>query len=208
MRRSFSVIGGFFVRTLLWLIPTVGIWFWLGDYFSAPVAWLAGQSMTALFPTWVEGYAIEGSNVTLLTIIPAPNLPPGVFGDLTPEISALKFGFGLPLIAALLLASRSRGTWWKLPFSALILLPFQAWGVCLNWLMFVGIQFGQSSQPLTHFTELHANLIGLGYQMGYLIFPMLVPVVLWLYLERRFVTTVVVDGALAGIVESDREAKS
>lgn len=130
MRRSFSVIGGFFIRTLLWLVPSVAIWFWLGDYLSAPIAWLAGQSMTTLFPGWVYGYAIEGSNVSLHTIIPAPNLPPGVFGELAPEISALKYGFGLPLIAALLLASNARGTWWKLPLSALILLPFQAWGRC------------------------------------------------------------------------------
>jgi hypothetical protein len=206
VRRSLSVIGGFFIRTLLWLIPSVGIWFWFGDYFSAPISWLSGQSMTALFPTWVYSYEIEGSIVRLFTIIPPPKSSPELSGNLVIEVSPLAYAFGLPLIAALFLASRARDVWWKLPFSALMLLPFQAWGVCFKWLMVVGIQYGQSSQPLTHFNALHANLIGVGSQMGYLIFPMLVPVMLWLYLERRFVTTVVVDGALAGIVESDRRA--
>ena len=198
-----SIIGGFFIRTLLWLIPAIAIWFWFGDFFSAPISWLAGEAMTALFPGWVYGYEIEGSNVSLHTTVPAPNLPAGVFGELAPEISALKYGFGLPLLAALLLASRACGIWWKLPLSALLLLPFQAWGICLNWLRVVGIQYGRWSQTVTYFTDGHANLIGLGYQVGYLILPMLIPVMLWFLLERHFFTKIVFDGALAGVVSGE-----
>lgn len=208
MPAPLSIVGGFFVRTLFWLFPTVGIWFHLGDFFSAPVAWLAGESMGGLFPAWVDGYEIDGSTISLYTTIPAPNLPPGVFGELAPEVSVQKYGFGLPLLAALLLASRARALWWKLPFSALLLLPFQAWGVCLDWLMVIGIEYGRWSQVVTYFTTVDKNLIGIAYQLGYLIFPMLVPVMIWLVLERRFVVTVVVDGALAGMVSGNRGAAS
>ena len=40
-----SVIVGFFVRTFLWFIPLLALWYWARDYVVMPVAWLAGAFM-------------------------------------------------------------------------------------------------------------------------------------------------------------------
>jgi hypothetical protein len=80
------------------------------------------------------------------------------------------------------------------------LLPFQAWGVCFAWLVQVGVQHGPQTRSTTYFGELAMNLIGLGYQIGFLLLPTLVPMLMWLYLERRFVITVAVEGAMQDVV--------
>jgi len=81
------------------------------------------------------------------------------------------------------------------------LLPFQAWGVCFGWLKQVAVQFGPQTRATTYFGAWATNLIGLGYQIGFLLLPTLVPMLMWLYLERRFVITVAVVGSMAGSVD-------
>lgn len=203
MSRPLSVIGGFFLRALLWLGVALGVWFWAREYVVAPVAWLADQVMRGSFSGWVLGTELNGSDLTLLTTIPHPAASEnGAIGYFAPEAGILLYCYGLPLFVALLLASRARGLLWKLPFGAVLLVPFQAWGVCFEWLMVLIVQYGTLTQSSLGFNSVWANVVGLGYQFGYLLFPTLIPMLLWLYFERRFVTTVVVEGAMVGSLES------
>ncbi len=87
-----------------------------------------------------------------------------------------------------------------MPACAVGLLPFQAWGVCFAWLIPIAVQSGQFTRSTTYFTQWDVNLIGLGYQLGFLLLPTLVPMLMWLYLERSFVITVAVEGAMEGSV--------
>lgn len=197
MRQPSSVIGGFFARALLYLVPTLALWYWARHYVVMPVAWLAEAFMRYFFPGWVSGSELEGITQTLITRLAVPQAA-GRLSDLTPEVSVLTFCYGLPLLLALLLAARAKGLWWKMPVCAIGLLPFQAWGVCFSWLVQVAVTSGPYTRTTTYFTEWDANLIGLGYQLGFLLWPTLVPMLMWLYLERRFVVTVAVEGSMEG----------
>lgn len=199
MRKPRSVIAGFFVRTLLCLVPALALWYWARDYVVMPVAWLAGTLMRYFFPGWVSGSELSGISQTLLTRLTVPYVS-GQIVELTPEVSVLTYCYGLPLLVALFLAVRARGLWWKLPLCALGLLPFQAWGVCFAWLLQVAVQSGPYTRSTTYFTDWDVNLIGLGNQIGFLLLPTLVPMLMWLYLERSFVITVAVEGAMEGSV--------
>jgi hypothetical protein len=198
VRRPGSVIGGFFVRALLYLIPALALWYWVRDYVVMPVAWLAEQAMRHLFPGWVSGTELDGINQTLVTRLGVP--VSGRVADLMPEVSVLTYCYGLPLLLALFLAAHAKGLWWKFPVCAVGLLPFQAWGVCFAWLLQVAVQSGPFTRTTTYFTSWDMNLIGLGYQMGFLLLPTLVPLLMWMYLERSFVITVAVEGAMEGSV--------
>lgn len=197
MRMPSSVIAGFFARAVLGLIPALALWYWGRDYVVIPVAWLAEILMRYFFPGWVSGTELDGINQILITRLGVP--VSGRVADLMPEASVLTYCYGLPLLLALFLAARAKGVWWKLPVCAIGLLPFQAWGVCFAWLLQVAVQSGQFTRSTTYFTSWDVNMIGLGYQMGFLLLPTLVPMLMWMYLERSFIITVAVEGTMEGL---------
>ncbi|HRD34709.1 MAG TPA: hypothetical protein PLR02_10700 [Rhodocyclaceae bacterium] len=203
MASSLSVVGGFFTRALLWLIPALALWYWGAEWVVKPATWLAERAMLGLFPGWVLGVeALPGGEIDLLTSLRMP-AEQGMVGELSSTTRVLKFTHGIPFFVALMLACRSRGLWWKLPLGLAVMVPFQAWGVCFEWLVDVAIMAGVQTQAQTGFGAWHANFFGIGAQLGYLIFPTLVPLMLWIAFEQGFVRTVVVDGALHELSRRD-----
>ncbi len=191
---AFSIIGGFFVRALFWLAPALTLWYLAREWVVVPVAWLSETVMRHTFPLWVTGSELEGTTQFLLTSIPV--IRSGQLGELIPSAPVLSYCYGLPLFAALLLAAQARGVWWKLPLGALLLLPFQTWGVCLNWLLSVAVHGHEFTAAFTRFSAVQVNLVAIGYMLGNLLLPVLAPLLLWLHLERRFITLIAVDGAM------------
>lgn len=196
MSPQFSVIGSFFLRTLLFLVPTLALWYGARDWVVTPPAWLAGEALRHLYPSWVLGMERDGVSHVLVTNlrILAQN---GQIGELAPEIRALSYCYGSALLPALLLASRAKGLWWKLPAGLALLIPFQAWGISFAWLLQVAVQSGPQVAHQAGFSSLGINLVAVGYQFGYLLFPALAPVLIWFAFDRRLVATVLVEGSLS-----------
>jgi len=199
MIKGLGAISAFLVRSLLWLLPVLGLWYLLRAYAVLPATWLAGWVMEALFPYWVQGSELAGTTQTLLTHLQVRGAQ-GLRGELAPSVDVLVYAYGLPLLVTLLLASRATSLWWKLPAGYLALLPFQAWGVCFTWLMQVAVLAGAETSRQTYFGPFAVNLIGAGYQFGFLVLPTLVPVLLWLALDRRVMAAALIEGALGARV--------
>jgi hypothetical protein len=117
-------------------------------------------------------------------------------GVLAPEVDYLTYGYSLPLLMALFLASWPHGMAGKMLLGALALLPFQAFSVIFAWLKQVAIQAGPALAAQVDFGDTGRNLIGLGYQFGSLVLPTLVPVVIWLLLDRKLISTLLVEAYL------------
>ena len=194
-----SVVGGFFLRTLLWLIPLLALWYWAGAWIIEPPVWLARQAMIHFFPDWVLGVRLEDGQAYLLTTF-RMRAPDGRVAELRNVVEVLRYAYGLPLLLALLLGSRAQGIWWKFPLAALVMVFFQTWGVCFEWLSNIAINVGAQTHAVTGFGFWTRTLIALGKQLGALILPTLVPVLFWLLWEQKFVRTVVMDGALTGLL--------
>lgn len=193
---SSSVISGFFLRALLWLIPSLTLWYMAREYVAIAPAWLAEAVMKAVFPFWAQGSELHGTQQVLLTGLTV-RMPGGQMADVTPEANVLTYAYGIPLLAALFLAVRAKGWWWKIPLGSLGLVPFQAWGVCFTWLMQVAIQAGEATRSQTRFDTFDASVIGAAYQIGFLLLPTLAPILIWLALDRRLIQQVLVEGALS-----------
>ena len=114
------------------------------------------------------------------------------------EANPLLYSYGLPLFAALLLASGEAKRWRKLMLGALVLIPFQAWGICFDLLKQVAITAGPVVAAQTGFSAWQRESIAVGYQLGTLILPTVSPVALWLALNRQFIPMLMLDGALQG----------
>ena len=190
-----SVVGGLFLRTLLWLIPSLAIWYALRDYLVVFPAWIADHAMRTVF-SWAESTELQGTVQLLLTSIQVPHAS-GRVALLTPEAHILSYAFGFPLLVALFLGAKAKQLWWKIPLGYVVLSFFQAWGICFSWLLAVTQVSGDVALLATRFSTTEINLIALGYQLGYLLFPAMAPILLWVYLERRMVATVAVEGALS-----------
>jgi len=89
-----------------------------------------------------------------------------------------------------------RGWWWKIPLAALALMPFQALSVCFTWLMQVAVLAGEQTAGQTGFGAWQRNLFAAGYQLGFLLLPTLMPVLVWLALDRRLIAAVLIESAV------------
>lgn len=192
---------GFFLKAALWLPLCLALWYWKAEWFNTPAVMVSGWIMRELFPRWVE--AVEWSQrtvslVTSLRVPMAPGVNEGKVAVMVAEANPLLYTYGLPLFAALLLASGEAKRWRKLLLGALILIPFQAWGICFDLLKQVAITAGPDVAAQTGFSPWQREIIALGYQLGTLILPTVAPVALWLALNRQFIPMLMLERALQG----------
>ncbi|MGD9943791.1 MAG: exosortase H-associated membrane protein, partial [Burkholderiaceae bacterium] len=190
-----SLLGGFLLRAIGWLLVCTPLWYMVSRFAATPVAWLAGLVSDTVMPGWTRGVEQEGTTLTLLTalrVMGLPGSPPDRVAVLSPSADFLVYGYGLPLLCALLLAARARRPWRKMLIGALALLPFQTWGVCFDWLKQIALTYGSQAG----FSPLSTGLVAWAYQFGILVLPTLAPVALWIALDRRFLSTMVVEAAL------------
>jgi hypothetical protein len=194
-QRMNASIGRFFAKALGWLLLLLPPWAWLAAWFAAPAAVLAGWAMQVAFPWWARSVAREGSAVTLDTWlrVAGPGVPGAQVGFLTPEANFNVYGYGLPLLAALLLASGAKRPLAKIALGAACLVPFQAFSLCFDWLKQVALTAGPQVASQIALGPVQRELVALGYQFGFLALPTLAPVMLWLALDRRFLAALMAE---------------
>ena len=191
----------FFLKAALWLPLCLALWYWKAEWFNGPAAIVSGWIMRGLFPGWVQAVEWSQRTISLVTTLRVPMVPgvnEGKVAVMVAEANPLLYTYGLPLFAALLLASGEAKRWRKLVLGALVLIPFQAWGICFDLLKQVAITAGPAVAAQTGFSPWQRESIALGYQLGTLILPTVAPVVLWLALNRQFIPALMLDRALQG----------
>ncbi len=177
-------LSAFVLAVLAWLPLSFAVW-----YFAAPLLlWpsvLAIEGVTAAaFHDLVRGIEQTGATVTFTTSLrPGTGVSGGV---VTVDVNLLLYSFGLPLLAALIIAARE--TAWKrhLLVGYLVLVPFVAWGGLADFLKNVAITAGPQVASQAGFSAAQRETIAFAFQFGSLILPAIVPAILWVLLHRRF----------------------
>jgi hypothetical protein len=177
-------LSAFVLAVLAWLPLTFAVW-----YFAAPLLlWpsvLVMQAVSAMgFGGLVRGIEQAGSTVTFTT-----SLRPGTGvagGFVSVDVNLLLYSFGLPLLAALIVAAREPA--WKrhLAIGYLVLVPFVAWGGLADFLKNVAITAGPAVASQTGFSAAQREVIAFAFQFGSLILPAIVPAIVWVLMHRRF----------------------
>lgn len=177
-------LGKFVLRTILWLPPCFAAWYFSAQYHAVVTGMLA-RMLVYLFKSGIVS-ALEqpGINLVFVTTIEVP-LAPGRFGVLTPEVNPLLYTYGLAFFLALMLAARAK--WSNILVGVLVLLPFQSWGIAFDFLAQVGVKLGPEISEQAGLLGWRREAIAFGYQIGTLIFPSLMPVVLWAGFSRLFI---------------------
>ena len=196
----------FFLSALLWLPLMFFLWFW----FAAPLVWPVVQlAKLALLKMWPQlftavsqgadlldangrvlghpGYLMQLSTTVMVNVAPAGQAPR--FGLIEPTVNPMIYGYALPLFAGLVMATPLRALQRLLQCAVAFPLIWsaQAFGAVAESLKTVVIDAGPAGLAAAQRAELSPDVIALCYQFGYLILPSLVPALLWIALNHRFI---------------------
>ena len=177
-------LSAFVLAVLAWLPVTFAIW-----YFGAPVLlWPAATIIEGIARTAFSGL-VNGVEQAGATISFATSLRPGTGltdAYVSVDVNLLLYSFGMPMLAALILAAREPA--WKrhLVVGYLVLAPFIAWGGLADFLKNVAITAGPQVASQTGFSAAQREVIAFAFQFGSLILPAIVPAIVWVLMHRRF----------------------
>lgn len=205
----FSRLFRFLVTSVIALVVLIIPWYYLSHYLAAPVISIAGQLMDFGF-RWVDGFERHETVGTLITSLNVLVNQNGrlVVAQLAPEVNYRTFGYGLVLFWALLIASRPERMWFKMALGTLILVPSQVFSVCFRWLREALLSNSAEVLSQAGVSRWMLEVIAYFDQLGFLIITPLVPVLLWLALDRAFINKLWIEMLLAGAAEAGKTPES
>jgi len=171
------------ILATLWMVFGFMLWYYLSSFHGAPVRMLASEILSHLLGD------------QFMDIIPNPDrhylfqvqtriqflFPDGSREALGFIVNPLVYGFGLPMLFGLVMASGVP----LLRKLAVILSGYvavmlvQVWGVVWQALKMLAFNFGADAHQVVIDAGIPDEMIALCYQLGVLIFPPLIPVILW-----------------------------
>ncbi|HEY7945855.1 MAG: exosortase H-associated membrane protein [Burkholderiales bacterium] len=171
-----------------WLACTLFIWWFASPLLAWPVALLADLFSRVALPDLVRIVEQHGDSITFITSLHGANatVAAAASGLVSDDIDVRHFTFGLPLLAALILAAKAPHRARNLLLGYAVLLPFQTWGVVAEFLEDVAVGLGPGVASQTGFSAWEREAIAFAYQFGTLILPTVVPAVVWVLMHRRF----------------------
>ena len=178
----------FMLNVVLWLPLGFFLWFYLSAVLVIPVEWMLRALLIGGYSEYFEELTREQY---LLLPGPVLTLPEGRAVVSFP-VNPMVYGYGLPLIGALIMSTpisvKRRLVQLLVGFLAIFLV--QSWGSF--WETFRTLAFVlEHGRPLVDAAGISATLIALCYQFGYLILPSVVPIALWIALNRSFIESLI-----------------
>ena len=187
MRAGSDSLPRFVLRVVAWLPLTFAVWYLAAPLLAWPVALLAELIVRSTFD-WVKSVEQMGPLVTFVTSLKPDEgaNPAGVKAVLSVESNVLLFSFGLPMLAALILAAQEPHRVWMLLIGYAVLLPFQTFSVVADFLKNAAILAGPAVASQTNLDAWQREVIAFCYQFGTLILPTVAPAIVWVLMHRRF----------------------
>jgi len=178
-------VTGFTLRALGLLPFAFVVWYFAAPVLLFPVVLLlrgiAHVGFSGLVAS-IEQSAAIATFVTSLRISGATTR-----GVLTVDVNLLLYAFGMPLYAALTLASRSKSWRRNLALGYVVLAPCVAFGAFADFLKNVAITAAPAITAQTGFAAWQREAIAFAFQLGSLILPAVAPAVLWVALNQRLI---------------------
>ena len=165
-------MGALVVRILLWFVPCVAAWYWLAPAADGLVASGARVLANLVVKDVVREVEVASGLVTFVTAMSVK----GQAGVLTVDANPRLFTYGFALFAAIVLGARARSAWWSLPLGALVVSLVAMWGVAFDLLGHL-VRSAPEALHARGVTQGTVNFIALGYQLGSLVLPAVVPAV-------------------------------
>jgi hypothetical protein len=171
------------ILAFLWMVFGFMLWYYLSAFHGVPVRMVASKILSFVLGNNFMDIIVNPDRHYLFQVqtrIPF-QFPDGSREALGFIINPLVYGFGLPLLFGLVMASGVsflRKTWILLAGYFCVMLV-QIWGVVWQTFKMLAFNFGPDAHQVIIDAGISDELIALCYQLGVLIFPPLAPVILW-----------------------------
>lgn len=176
-------LGELLILAVLWMVFGFMLWYYLSAFHGVPVRLLANEILTRLLGDQFWNIVPNPDRHYLFQVqthVPF-QFPDGSTEALGFIVNPLIYGYGLPLLFGLVMASGVSFTRKMITLVAgyFCVMLIQVWGVVWQTLKMLAFNFGADAHQLVIDAGISDELIALCYQLGVLIFPPLVPVILW-----------------------------
>jgi hypothetical protein len=189
MRRA--PVGRFVLRVAAWLPAAFLVWYLAGPVLAWPIALLTSAVTRLAFVDLVQAVEQQGHVLAIVSTLRATlaTTADAAGGVISVEVNVLLYSFGLPMLAALILAARQPRPVRKIILAYAVLAPFVTWGVVAEFLKHLVFDTSAAVAAQAGFGPLQREVIAFAYQFGSLILPTVAPAVFWVLTHRRFLET-------------------
>jgi hypothetical protein len=176
-------IGELLILAALWMLFGFMLWYYLSAFHGIPVRLMAekglsmvlGEQFYNIIPNPDQHYLFQVQTRILYTFRDGSKEALGFI------VNPLIYGYGLPLLFGLVMATRQSllhklGT---LLAGYIAVMLVQVWGVFWESLKMMSFNFGAEAQQAVQAAGVNETLVALCYQLGVLILPPLAPVIIW-----------------------------
>ncbi len=186
-----SPIKELLVSAILYLPLCFFVWFFAAELLVLPVKWMASLALTWWQPDLFNGINQQHFMFQVQTLI----FPQNIQGQgsqlavIEVAVNPMKYGYGLAVFSGLVLSVPKLKNLFKVAqiFTGfLVVCCIQDNGVFWETLKSLLFSGGDTFQAISA-TGISHNLVAAMFQMSYLILPAVVPVVLWVILNRCFI---------------------
>lgn len=181
----------FFFKVLLWLPISFLLW-----YFSYPALLFLSSTLSNITLPLISSHAIHATQLNAnhmsLDIITnfvdlIPNDPTGKKGRMAFTMNVMKYGYGLPLFVALVLAGidHYKSKIRNIIFCIILVAIVQLWGISFEVFLNLNYSMGDKVADYLATPSWLKEVIKLGHHLGTLIIPAVAPMVLWFLLYQK-----------------------
>lgn len=178
-----------FLLAALYLPLGFFLWFFFGSALMFPVARLSELVLTGLFPQLFEQVVQLDFRLEIQTLVTMERQVEGRTALLNLDINPMLYAWGMALLFGLIMAtplSATRRIMQMLAGFALVTLV-TVWGVFWEAWTDMAFRMGSEAAAAVQASAMPPNVIALCYQLGYLMFPAVIPVAAWILMNRPFI---------------------
>lgn len=175
----------------MWMLFGFMLWFYLSAFHGAPARMMAEAVLSNILGDNFRQIIVEPNQNFLFQV--ETNIQ-YLFRDGTQEalgfiVNPLVYSYGLPLLFGLVMGSDvswlRKGVIMLIGYATITLV--QVWGVVFQSLKMLAFNFGEQSHVFVKQAGVSDDVIALGYQLGTLILPALMPIFVWVLTNRPLV---------------------
>ena len=168
----------FLGKVLLWMPVTFALWYFVVPGIAYITAYIAEFILQLLANHAIKSVEANGREIYVVSHFSSSSFP----------VKLMNYAYSFPFLLAMVLASPDSilGKVKKYALSLIPLFLIAIWGVSFGAIAVLAFYSNQEIAQQLHTTPTIRLIISLGWQLGKLIIPPLVPVILWLYLYRDY----------------------
>lgn len=174
----------FLIKVLALFMLFLLLLYAVSPFLSLFLAKAVNAVMTELFPRFIQSVSLKNNYLEVVTYFSVADNPAG---QLAFEINPLKYTYGFPLFLALVFSVKGNYSdkIWHVLIGYFVTLLAQIWGICFDITRHLLFEFNGVYAAYFELTSVGKMLISLGSQLGFLLLPSLVPIMLWSILENK-----------------------